>query len=40
MPSGRRHLADLGEMGEQLARGLVHGLDRRAGQFELAARLK
>ena len=40
MPSGARDLAHLREMRHQLARGLVHGLDRRAGQFELAARLE
>ena len=36
----RRHLAHLRQMRHQLGRGLVHGLDRRAGQFELPARLE
>ena len=40
MPSGRCHLAQLREMRHQLVAGLVHGLDRRAGQFELPARLE
>ena len=33
-------LAHLREMREQFGRGLVHGLDRRAGEFELAAGLE
>ena len=40
MPSGSRDLAHLGEMGVQLAAGLVDGLDRRARELELAARLE
>ena len=40
MPSGARDFAQLRQMRDQLAAGLVHGLDRRAGQFELAARLQ
>ena len=35
-----RHLAHLRQVGEQFARGLVHVVDRRAGQFELAAGLE
>ncbi len=40
MPSGSRDLAHLREMRHQLGAGLVHGLDRRAGQLELAAGLE
>ena len=35
-----RDLAHLGEMRHQLARSLVHGLDLRTGQLELAARFE
>ena len=35
-----RHFAQLREMRHQFGGGLVHGLDRRARQFELAARLE
>ena len=35
-----RHFAHLRQMRHQLGAGLVHGLDRRAGQFELAAGLQ
>ena len=35
-----RHLADLGQMRHQLVAGLVHGFERRARQFELAAGLE
>ena len=35
-----RHLAHLRQMRHQFARGLVHGFDLRAGQFELAARFE
>ena len=34
------HFAHLREMRHQLGAGLVHGLERRAGQFELAAGLQ
>ena len=40
MPSGSRDFAHLREMRVQLGRGLVDGLDRRAGQLELAAGLE
>ena len=36
----RGAFAHLGEMGVHLAAGLVDGLERRAGQLELAARLE
>ena len=40
MPKRRRDLAHLRQMRHQFRLGLVHGLDRRAGQFELPARLQ
>ena len=40
MPQRLRDFAHLGEMRHQFARGLVHGFDLRARQFELAARLE
>ena len=40
MPKRLCHLAHLREMRHQLGRSLVHVLDRRARQFELAARLE
>ena len=40
MPERRRDLAHLRQMRHQLGLGLVHGLDRRAGQFELPAGLQ
>ena len=40
MPSGRATSRELREVRVDLARGLMHGLDRRAGQLELAARLE
>ena len=40
MPERSCDLAHLRQMRHQLALGLVHGLDRRARQFELAARLQ
>ena len=40
MPSGRAISLQLRQMRHQLAAGLVDGLDRRAGQFELPARLE
>ena len=40
MPSGPATSRDLREMGEQFARRLVHGLDRRAGKLELPAGLE
>ena len=40
MPRGFGHLAHLRQMRHQLGGGLMHGLDRRAGEFELAARFQ
>ena len=40
IPKRRRDLAHLRQMRHQLGLGLVHGLDRRAGQLELAAGLQ
>ena len=40
MPERRGDLAHLRQMRHQLGLGLVHGLDRRARQFELPARLQ
>ena len=40
MPSGVGAFAHLGEMGVHLAAGLVDGLERRAGELELAAGLE
>ena len=40
MPSSLAHLAHLDEMLAQFLIGLVHGFERRAGQFELAAGLE
>ena len=40
MPSGSRDLAQLREMRGQFARGLMDGLQRRAGELELSARLE
>ena len=40
MPSGVGDLAHLRQMRHQFGLGLVHGLHRRAGQFELSARLQ
>ena len=40
MPSGRGDLAHLRQMRHQFGLGLMHGLDRRAGQFELSAGLQ
>ena len=40
MPSGSRDLVHLREMRHQFGVGLMHGLDRRARQFELAAGLE
>ena len=40
IPERRRDLAYLRQMRHQLGLGLVHGFDRRAREFELAARLQ
>ena len=40
MPKRRCNLAHLRQMGHQFRLGLMHGLDRRARQFELPARLE